>query len=98
MEKNRIVIRDPKTFCFNFDFPKDVDVNLKHKIEFLIKSNEKNLQLKNGEKNGGKNGVNVPSLEVVEVVLVQCNLVGNQYQQKSEVLYTFTANTSYSYL
>ena len=31
-----------------------------------------------------KNGENVPSLEVVEVVLVQYNLVDNQYQQKSE--------------
>ena len=40
----------------------------------------------------------VPSLEVVEVVLVQCNLVDNQYQQKSEVLYTFTPNKSYAYL
>ena len=35
-----IVIRDPKTFCFNFDWPKDVDKNLKHEIEFIIKSNE----------------------------------------------------------
>ena len=34
-----------------------------------------------------KNGEKVPSLEVVEIVLVQCNLVDNQYQQKSEVLY-----------
>ena len=38
------------------------------------------------------------SLEVVEVVLVKCNLVDNQYQQKSEVLYTFTPNKSYVYL
>ena len=38
------------------------------------------------------------SFEVVKVVLVQCNLVGNQYQQKSEVLYTFTPNKSYAYL
>ena len=30
-----------------------------------------------------KNGKNVPSLEVV---LVQCNLVDNQYQQRSQVL------------
>ena len=45
-----------------------------------------------------KNGENVPSLEVVVVVLVQCNLVDNQYQQKSEVLYTFTPNKSYAYL
>ena len=35
-----IIIRDPKTFCFRFDLPKDVDENLKHEIEFIIKSNE----------------------------------------------------------
>ena len=45
-----------------------------------------------------KNGDNLPSLEVVEVVFVQCNLVDNQYQQKSEALYTFTPNKSYGYL
>ena len=43
-------------------------------------------------------GENVPSLELVEVVLVECNLVDNQYQQKSEVLHTFTPNESYVYL
>ena len=31
-------------------------------------------------------GENIPSPEVVEVFLVQCNLVDNQYQEKSEVL------------
>ena len=35
-----IVTRDPKTHCFNFDWPKDVDENLKHEIEFVIRSNE----------------------------------------------------------
>ena len=45
-----------------------------------------------------KNGEKVPSLEVVEVVLIQCNLVGTQYQQNSEVLYTFMANKFYVYL
>ena len=29
---------------------------------------------------------------------MQCNLVDIQYQQKIEVLYTFTSNKSYSYL
>ena len=28
MEEIMIVIRDPKTFCFNFDLSKDVDENL----------------------------------------------------------------------
>ena len=37
------------------------------------------------------------SLELVEVVLVQCSLVNNQYQQRSEVLYTFIPNKSYGF-
>ena len=34
-----------------------------------------------------KNGEKVTSFKVVEVVLVQCNLVDNQCQQMSEVLF-----------
>ena len=45
-----------------------------------------------------KNRENVPSHEVVEIVLVQSNLVDNQYEQKSEVLYIFTPNKYYAYL
>ena len=45
-----------------------------------------------------KNGENVPSLEVIEVVLPQCNLADDQYQHKSELLYTFTPNKSYASL
>ena len=44
------------------------------------------------------NGEKVRSLEVVGVVLVQCNLVDNQYQEKSVVLYTFMPNKCYAYL
>ena len=40
----------------------------------------------------------MPSLEVVEVVLIQCNLVDNQHQQKPEALYIFTPNKPYAYL
>ena len=34
----------------------------------------------------------VPRLENVEVVLVYCNLVNNNYQQASKVLFTFVPN------
>ena len=44
-----------------------------------------------------KNRENVPILEEVEVVLVQCSLADNQYQQKSKLLYTFTPNKFYVY-
>ena len=36
-----------------------------------------------------KNGENVPHLETTEVVLVHCNIVNNDYQQDSRVLYIF---------
>ena len=38
-----------------------------------------------------------PSLEVAEVGLIHCNFVDDQYQEKSEVLYTFTPNKSYAF-
>ena len=40
MEENMVAIREPKTFYFYFDLPKDVDKNLKHEFEFIIKRNE----------------------------------------------------------
>ena len=45
-----------------------------------------------------KNGENVTSVEVVEVVSVQCNLVDHQYKQKSEVSSTFMPSKFYKYL
>ena len=36
-----------------------------------------------------KNGENVPHLEIAEVVLVHCNIVNNDYEQDSRILYTF---------
>ena len=46
-----------------------------------------------------KNEEKVSSLQTVEVVLIQFNLVDNQYRQNStKVLYTFTLNKSYVYL
>ena len=35
-----VVIREPKTFYFDFNWPRNVNENLKHEIEFIIKSNE----------------------------------------------------------
>ena len=45
-----------------------------------------------------KNGENVPHLEVVELVLVHCNLVDNDYQQDSRILYTFVPNKTFGSL
>ena len=45
-----------------------------------------------------KNGENVPHLEITEVVLVCCNIVNNDHQQDSKVLYTFVPNKTFGSL
>ena len=45
-----------------------------------------------------KNGENVWHLEITEVVLVHCNIVNNDYQQDSRVLYTFVPNKPFGSL
>ena len=45
-----------------------------------------------------KNGENVPHLKITEVVLAHCNIVNNDYQQDSRVLYTFARNKSFGQL
>ena len=45
-----------------------------------------------------KNGENVPKLESAEVVLVHCNLVKNDYQHASKILFTFIPNKEFGKL
>ena len=45
-----------------------------------------------------KNGANVPHLEIIELILVHCNLVNNDYQQDSRILYTFVPNKPFGSL
>ena len=45
-----------------------------------------------------KNGENVPHLEITELVLVHCNMVNDDYQQDSRVLYTVVPNKSFDSL
>ena len=45
-----------------------------------------------------KNGENVPPLEITEVILVHCDMVNNDYQHDSRVLYTFVPNKSFGSL
>ena len=45
-----------------------------------------------------KNGENAPYLEIFELVLVHCNLVNNDYQQDSRILFTFVPNKAFGSL
>ena len=57
----------------------------------LLGSTQKNIDT-------DKNSENVPKLESVEVVLVHCNLVKNDYQHTSKVLFSFVPNKQFGQL
>ena len=66
---------------------------IENKITFKIK-NGYYLELLTREtiKLVGSAEKNVPHIELVELVLVHCNLVNNDFQQYSRILYTFVPN------
>ena len=45
-----------------------------------------------------KNGESIPHLEIIEVVLVHCNITNNDYQRNLRVWYTFVLNKSFCQL
>ena len=63
-----------------------------YSLELLTKETMKLLGGTENKITKDKNGENVPDLEIKEVVLVHCNIVNNDYQQDSRVLYTFVPN------
>ena len=44
------------------------------------------------------NDENMYHLEIIELVLIHCNLVNNDYQQDSRILYTFVPNKAFGSL
>ena len=77
--KNRIVFKI-KTGC---------------KLELLTSETIKLLGSAIKDVDKDKDGENIPKLESIEVALVHCNLVKNDYQHLSEVLFTFVPNKQF---
>ena len=69
-----------------------------YSLELLTKETMKLLGSTENKITKDKNWENVPHLEISEVVLVHCNMVNNDYQQDSRVLYTFVPNKSFGSL
>ena len=63
-----------------------------YSIELLTPETMKLLRSTEIKITKDKNGKNVRHLEITEKELVQCNIVDNEYQQDSRVLYTFVPN------
>ena len=45
-----------------------------------------------------ENDENVPNLEITEIVLIHCDIIDNNYQRNSRVLYTFVPNKLFGQL
>ena len=69
-----------------------------NKLELLTEETMKLLGSSKKVINKNKDGEMVPRLEVVEVVLVHCNLVNSSYQPASKALFTFVPNKKFGQL
>ena len=69
-----------------------------YSLELLTLETMKLLGSTKNEITKGKNGENVPHLEITEVVLVHCDIVNNDYQQDPRVSYTFVPNKPFGSL
>ena len=67
-------------------------------LEFLTPETMKLLGSTKNKTTEDKNGENVPHLQITEVVLVHCDIVNNDYQQQSRVLYKFVPNKPFGSL
>ena len=67
-------------------------------LELLTSETMKLLASTENKITKNKNGENVPDLEIIQVVLAYCNIVNNDYQYDSRVLYTFVPNKSFGSL
>ena len=73
-------------------------IKMGYKLELLTPETMKLLESGKKDVDKYKDGENVPKLESVEVVLVHCNLVKNDYQHTSKVLFTFVPNKHFRQL
>ena len=69
-----------------------------YKLELLSPETMKLLKMHKKDVDWDKDGEDLPKLESAGVVLVHCNLVNNNYQQTSEVLFTFVPNKQFGQL
>ena len=67
-------------------------------VELLTPETMKLLESTRSKINKDNNCENAPHLQITEVVVVHYNIVNNDYQQDSRVLYTFFPNKSFGQL
>ena len=100
LKKHREDIDKPSIQIYVNKIEKTVTFKIKNGYSLELSTGE-TMKLLGSTKNKitkDKNGENVPHLEITEVELIHCNIVNNDYQQDSRVLYTFVPNKSFGSL
>ena len=73
-------------------------ITMGYYLELLIPETVKFLGSTKSKITKDENGENVPHLEITERVLIHRNVVNNDYQQDSRVLYTFVPHKLFGQL
>ena len=100
MKKHVILTANPSIKIYSNKIKNRIVFKIKngYKLELLTPETMKLLGTTKKVVDKDKNGENVPKLEIVEVLLVHCSLVKNNYQHTSKVLFTFVPNKKFGQL
>ena len=97
------IIKKQKTLAENLPVQIYPNISIRiriiiYKLELLSSETMKLLASTKKDVDKDKDGEDVPKLESVEVVLVHCNVVNNNYQQALKILFTFVSNKQFGQL
>ena len=100
IKKHRTLTENPPVQIYRNKIKNRIVFKIKtgYKLELLTPETIKLLGSTKKDVDLDKNSENVPKLESVEVVLVHCNLVKNDYQHTSKVLFSFVPNKQFGQL
>ena len=100
MKKHGESINNPSIIIYVNQIENRITFRIKsgYSLELLTPETMKLLGSTESKITEDKNGENVPHLDIVELILVHFNLVNNDYQQHSRILYTFVPNKTFGSL
>ena len=100
INKHEIIADNPPVQIYVNKIRTRIIIKIKtgYKLELLTKETMQLLGSSKRDINQNKNGEIVPRLKTLEVFLVYCNFVNNNYQQASKVLFTFVPNKKFGKL
>ena len=100
LKKHETVTDNPSLKIYVNKMENRITLHIKtgYYLEFLLLETMKLFGSTKSKITKDESSKNMHHSEIIEVVSVHCNIVNNDYQQDSKVLYTFLANISFGQL